>query len=83
MAMAREKISFESIFSLIGEQILHLPTIAIYLLVAGAGDLAEFIKVLMDTHKGSLSKIAEEIRNLSSQLEKEHNKWKKAFENFK
>ena len=83
MAMAQEKISFESIFSLIAEQILELPTVAIYLLVTGVGDLGEFIKVLIDTHKGSLSKVAEEIRKLSSQLENEHNKWKKAFENFK
>ena len=78
--MAQEKISFESIFSLIAEQILELPTVAIYLLVTGVGDLGEFIKVLIDTHKGSLSKVAEEIRKLSSQLENEHNKWKKAFE---
>ena len=57
MAMAPEKISFESIFSLIAEQILELPTVAIYLLVAGVGDLADLIKVLIDTHKDSLSKV--------------------------
>ena len=79
----RKKLSFESIFSLIAKQILELPTVAIYLLVAGVGDLADLIRVLIDTHKDSLSKVVEEIRKLSSQLENEHNKWKKAFENLK
>ena len=55
MAMAPEKISFESIFSLIAEQILELPTVAIYLLVAGVGDLADLIKVLIDSYTQRLS----------------------------
>ena len=55
MAMAPEKICFESIFSLIAEQILELPTVAIYLLVAGVGDLADLIKVLIDSYTQRLS----------------------------
>ena len=72
MGVLGEKIDLVDVVQFIAENVFQLSAAAL-------GDVVELIKVLIDAHKGSLSKVAEEIRELSSELKKEHNKWKNAF----
>ena len=45
----------------------------------GMGNIFVLITTAIDVHKGSLSKVAKDIREKSSQLEVEYNEWKKMF----
>ena len=77
MGVLGEKIDLVDVVQFIAENVFQLSA------AAALGDVVEFIKVLIDAHKCSLSKVAEEIRELSSKLENEHNKWKNVFADLK
>ena len=47
--------------------------------VIGLYNIYEFIKTLVDIHQGSFSKVAEDIREKSSQLEQQHRHWNRFF----
>ena len=54
-----------------------------FVLIAAIGlaNLIVFITTAIDMHKGSLSKVAREVREKSSQLEAEYERWKEIFPN--
>ena len=67
--------------TVVAENQFLVTTVAKFLLIATicVGNLTELIEVAIDLHKGSLSEVAREIRNKSSQLQEEYDQWKKDF----
>ena len=84
MAIAGKLWEMRSVVSLIAQYIFVVAGVGVFLLIAaiGVGNLFVLITTSINFHKGSLSK-AKEIREKSSQLEEQYNKWSEAFADLK
>jgi hypothetical protein len=85
MAIAGKLWEMRSVVSLIAQYIFVVAGVGVFLLIAaiGVGNLFVLITTSINFHKGSLSKVAKEIREKSSQLEEQYNKWSEAFADLK
>ena len=74
-------ISFESIVSWIARNFVTVCFTGAFLLICAilVGNLWTLITTSFNIHKGSLSKVAEDIREKASQLRQEHEEWREAF----
>ena len=74
-------IDLESVVSWIALNSLTVCLTGAFLLICliGVGNIWTLIKTSFNMHKGSLSQVAEDVRNKASQLQQEHEEWHKAF----
>ena len=81
MGIAGKAINMKSAVSLLTSNLFVVTGVAGFLLVAaiGVGNLFVLITTSINVHKGSLSNVAKDIREKSSQLEEEFHKWVEAF----
>ena len=81
MEIAGKVWEMRSVVSFIARYIFVVTGVGVFLLIAaiGVGNLFVLITTSINFHKGSLSKVSKEIREKSSQLEEQYNKWSEAF----
>ena len=81
MEIAGKVWEMRSVVSLIAQHIFIVSGVGVFLLIAaiGVGNVFVLITTSINFHKGSLSKVSKEIREKSSQLEEQYNKWSEAF----
>ena len=81
MGIAGDEIMKSAVSHLTSKNCFVVVGVACFLLVAaiGVGNLFVLITTSINVHKGSLSSVAKDIREKSSQLEQEFHKWVEAF----
>jgi hypothetical protein len=81
MKIVGKKINFKSVVSWIARNSLTVCLTGAFLLICliFVGNIWTLITTSFNMHKGSLSQVAEDVRNKASQLQQEHEEWHKAF----
>ena len=81
MAIAEKVWEMRSAVSFIAQHIFVVTGVAGFLLIGliGVGNLFVLITTSINIHKGSLSNVAKDVRDKSSQLEQEYQRWREAF----